>query len=285
MKLTTPRPFPLSPPFALFALLWMVAGLFAAPIATAAPSAKLIPFWEPHNDTNTATIDHSDWQKLLSKRLIDNHSSGVNRFDYAEMDKADKAGLTRYLSAMTSLNPRAYSRDEQKAYWINLYNALTVDLIVKHYPVKTITDLGKGFFSFGPWDDPITTIQGQTLTLNDIEHGILRPIYNDNRIHYAVNCASFGCPNLSGTAFTAENTEFLLENAAQYYVNHRRGVRFEKGQLIVSSIYHWYKVDFGSTDDALIQHLIAYSTPEQAKRLAMYTGDIDNEYNWSLNQP
>ncbi|OUS28942.1 hypothetical protein A9Q99_11015 [Gammaproteobacteria bacterium 45_16_T64] len=266
-------------------LLLFVISLALPLTSSAAPASKLLPFWEPHNETNQTTIDHSLWQNVLGKRLIDDHKSGVNRFDYAKMDSNDKSELTRYIGELEALDPRKYSRTEQKAYWINLYNALTVNLIVKNYPVKTITDLGKGFFSFGPWDDAITTIQGQSLTLNNIEHGILRPIYNDNRIHYAVNCASFGCPNLSGTAFTADNTEFLLNNAAQYYVNHQRGVRFENNQLVVSSIYHWYKVDFGTTDAALLQHLIAYSKPALAQRLAMYTGDIDNEYNWSLNQP
>lgn len=254
-------------------------------LVVAAPSATLIPFWDKHNEDSQKSIDHSGWQNILDNYVISNHKSGVNRVDYAKIAKEGKAQLSAYIKAMTSLNPADYSRAEQKAYWINLYNALTVDLITKNYPVDTITDLGKSFFKFGPWDDNITKIQGKDVTLNNIEHGILRPIYKDSRIHYAVNCASFGCPNLSEKAFTAKNTEEQLEKAAYDYVNHTRGVTFKGDQLVVSSIYHWYKVDFGTTDSNLLVHLTRYAEPALAKRLKTYNGSIDNTYDWSLNQP
>ena len=253
--------------------------------AFSAPASKLITFWDTHSESNAATIDHAPWQSLLDHYLISPHHSGINRFDYGNVSKKDKIALTQYLKQLTSVDPRDYSRAEQKAYWINLYNALTVNLIIKTYPVKTITDLGKGFFSFGPWDDVITKINGKELTLNNIEHGILRPIYNDNRIHYAVNCASYGCPNLSPKAYTAKNTDTLLTTGAQEYVNHQRGVHFKKKQLVVSSIYHWYNVDFGNSDKALLIHLIKHAKPELATRLKNYRGDVDHDYNWSLNKP
>ncbi|MBV1880225.1 MAG: DUF547 domain-containing protein [Pseudomonadales bacterium] len=254
-------------------------------LASAAPEPKGIPFWDAHEESNIAVIDHSRWQSLLNRYLISPHQSGVNRFDYANVSALHKKQLNIYLSQLTSLDPRNYSRGEQKAYWINLYNALTVNLIINHYPVKTITKLGKGFFSFGPWDDVITTIQEKELTLNDIEHGILRPIYKDNRIHYAVNCASYSCPNLSQTAYTSENTEALLNAGAHDYVNHSRGVSFDNKQLRVSSIFHWYRVDFGDSDKALLDHLSLYAKPMLAKRLLSYKGEIDHDYNWALNKP
>jgi len=269
--------------FVLSVFVVMVTGLSSHVVA--APGATLIPFWGTHDENSQKSIDHSGWQTILDKYVDSNHKSGVNRVDYAKIVKEGKAPLATYINAMTSLNPADYSRVEQKAYWINLYNALTVDLIVKNYPVSTITDLGESFFKFGPWDDTVTKIQGKELTLNNIEHGILRPIYKDNRIHYAVNCASFGCPNLSAVAFTANNTDEQLNKAAHDYVNHSRGVTFDGDQLIVSSIYHWYKVDFGSTDSHLLAHLVNYAEPALAKKLQAYKGDIDNTYDWSLNRP
>lgn len=108
------------------------------------------------------------------------------------MSLASKQQLKRYIQQMASLDPRDYKKQEQFAYWVNLYNALTVQLVLDNYPTSSIKKLGKGFFSFGPWDDDIIRVAGKKLTLNDIEHRILRPIWRDKRIHYVVNCASLG---------------------------------------------------------------------------------------------
>ena len=231
------------------------------------------------------SIDHKPWQKILDKYLQSDHPSGVNRFHYSQVSADDKKALKIYLSQLRSIDPRAYRRSEQMAYWINLYNALTVDLILDNYPVKSIKKVGKGLFSFGPWDDDIVRIAGNKLTLNDIEHKILRPLWKDPRIHYAVNCASYGCPNLVTKVFTASNTDFLLNQSARDYVNHSRGVRFEDGNLIVSSIYHWYSEDFGGHDQKLIEHLKKYAEPQLKQKLDQYQGPIDHEYDWSLNEP
>ncbi len=267
----------------------LVAGLilffFISSLAVAAPDNTPLEFWSPSDESNTDTIDHAAWQNMLEQYLDDKHPSGINRFNYAGVKSEDRKMLTQYLLQMQQLDPRAYSRAEQKAYWINLYNALTVELILKNYPVKSITKLGESFFSFGPWDDKLADIQGQKLSLNNIEHGILRAYFNDNRIHYAVNCASISCPNLSASAYTSANTEQLLEQGARQYINHPRGVHFEKEKLIVSSIYHWYKDDFGGNKKSLISELIKYAEPTLAKQLRNYNGDIDHDYDWALNQP
>jgi hypothetical protein len=263
---------------------------FLPNVLNAAPQAELIPFWNESNEANAAKIDHSAWQATLNGYLIANHSSAVNRFDYKKLkaNAVDKKKLDHYLSSMQNLDPRAYSKAEQKAYWINLYNALTIQVVVNAYPVKSITKIYKGWsvFGFGPWDDVHAKVVEKELTLNNIEHGILRPIWQDNRIHYAVNCASYGCPNLSLKAYTATNMEALLEKAARDYVNHPRGVELmDEDYLVVSSIYHWYKVDFGNTDDNLIKHLQKYAKPDLAKSLRGFNGSIDHEYDWKLNQP
>ncbi|GAB2199453.1 DUF547 domain-containing protein [Sessilibacter sp. MAH4] len=266
------------------AFLLVLSSLILSVNVHAAPTSELIDFWDESDEENTNTIDHSKWQTVLDAYLVSNHPSGINRFNYKAVSKADKSALESYINDLKNTDPREYNLAEQKAYWINLYNALTVNLILDNYPVKSITKLG-GFFSFGPWDKEIITIEGETLTLNNIEHGILRPIWKDNRIHYAVNCASMGCPNLSATAFTAENTEALLDQSAKDYVNHTRGVKIEGDKMQVSSIYEWYKVDFGGTDASLIEHLKLYAEPQLQEKLNSFSGKITDSYDWSLNQP
>jgi hypothetical protein len=179
----------------------------------------------------------------------------------------------------------AYNGAEQKAYWINLYNALTVEVILSHYPVKSIRNIGisPGLFSRGPWDAKLATIEREKLSLNDIEHRILRPIWKDARVHYAVNCASLGCPNLQRMAYTGENTESLLEKGAGEYINHPRGLAIKNGKLQVSSIYDWFKDDFGAGRDRLLEHWLKYADGDLAGALKSYEGSLAYGYDWSLN--
>ena len=273
------------------AVILLVAMLIAA--AAHAQSAKLILAWDASDENSVARIDHGAWQDILNDYLRV-HDSGVNRFDYGALKAhaGDFAKLASYLASLQSLDPRDYSRAEQKAYWINFYNALTVQVVADDYPVKSIKDISEsllgrlgGIFG-GPWDDVHAKVAGRDLTLNNIEHGILRPIWRDNRIHYAVNCASYGCPNLCPTVFTTDNTEELLDAGARAYVNHPRGVEFmDDDFLIVSSIYKWYAADFGGTEKSVIEHLVKYADKALAARLRKFVGSIDYEYDWSLNRP
>ena len=126
------------------------------------------------------------------------------------------------------------------------------------------------------------TVEGERLSLDDIEHGILRPIWHDPRIHYALNCASISCPKLQPIAFTANNEERLLDEAARAYVNDPRGVRITNGRLTVSSIYVWYRDDFGSSDSAVIDHLRRYASPQLAAELARFRKPDEDAYDWRL---
>ncbi|MBV1878228.1 MAG: DUF547 domain-containing protein [Pseudomonadales bacterium] len=269
----------------LAGVLTLLLGLFSFTGSQAAPRAEIIKFWLPSIAQNEQTINHGAWQAILDVYLADNHASGVNRFNYLAVTKVDKEKLSGYLTEMQDLDPRDYSRVVQKAYWINLYNALTVKLVLDNLPVDSITEVGQSFFKFGPWDDVVATVVGQELSLNNIEHGILRPIWRDNRIHYAVNCASMSCPNLSGVAFTENNTELLLEQAATEYVNHVRGVSFVNGDMRVSSIYIWYLADFGGENTSLVDHLKKYADADLMKKLQRHKGDIEHGYDWQLNKP
>src|SRR5258708_8232131 len=136
-------------------------------------------------------------------------------------------------------------------------------MVMVHYPVRSILDIdiSPGLFARGPWDNSLIQVEGEALTLNYIEQRILRPIWNDPRIHYAVNCASVSCPNLQNRAFTGATVERMLDSAARAYINNRRGARIEGGQLIVSSIYDWYQEDFRRPDPGPIPPPKSYPAP------------------------
>jgi len=210
---------------------------------------------------------------------------GINRFDYAAVTPADRAKLQSYLDALAARDPRTLNRPEQFAYWVNLYNALTVAVVVDYYPVKSIRKIEGGLLGLGPWNKEFITIQGQALTLNDIEHRILRPIWQDPRIHYAVNCASLGCPNLATSAYSPDKLEAQLDAAARDFINHPRGVDRSGKRLRVSSIYDWYEIDFGSDQKELLGHLAQYAEEDLAAYLGSYSGRIRYDYDWKLNQP
>ena len=253
--------------------------------------AKPTSFWDTANEANAEEINHNLWQQILN-RYLQVHGSGVNKFDYAELkaNSRDRAKLESYLEHLQKIDPRNYSKAEQKAYWINLYNSLTVKLVVDAYPVNSILEVCKnrasGSKCSGPWKETYAKVTGRELTLDNIENDILRPVWKDNLIHYGLSCASYGCPSLLKTAFTAKNTERLLSSAAREYVNHPRGVSFMENDLIViSSIYEWYSEDFGKTRQDIIRHLYIYADEKLAKRLQNFKGTIDYEYDWSLNCP
>jgi len=253
--------------------------------AALVPESDVWKLWETSDETNPATIDHSDWQEILDVYLVADDPTGINRFRYAAVTTADRNHLQAYIDQLANTDPRDFNRSEQRAYWTNLYNALTVNLVVQYYPVKSIRKIEGGLFGLGPWDEELVEISGAKLTLNDIEHRILRPIFEDPRTHYAVNCASLGCPNLAKYAYTAANMESLLNEGARNFINSSRGVDISDSQLRLSSIYKWFSADFGANEAELIQHLRRYATPELAEQLANFSGRLKYGYDWSLNEP
>lgn len=265
-------------------ILGLSSGLLASLAALAAPDADLWERWTKHQADSVETIDHSTWQALLQKH-VQVSDDGINRVSYAQFSKTDKASLQDYIQTLSALTISEYNRREQRAYWINLYNALTVQEILKHYPLEGILDIKYSLLSRGPWKEKLLEIEGEDISLDDIEHRILRPIWNDPRTHYAVNCASLGCPNLSRDAYTADNLDMLLTRGAFEFINHPRGVNInEDGKLIVSSIYNWFADDFGSEDKAIIQHLFQHATPSLAKQLEQVEKIENDQYDWALNE-
>ncbi len=261
---------------------FFLAGIW---FVAAAPQAELWPRWEAHDPASTETIDHRLWGEFLDTYLVADHPSGVNRVRYSDVSAADRRSLQTYLDRLQAVGVSSLNRNEQLAYWLNLYNAATVELILDNYPVDSIRDIGGGMFSSGPWDDALLTVEGESLTLNDVEHRIIRPIWQDPRIHYVVNCASIGCPNLYPRPLTADNIDTVFEASARDYINHPRGVRFERNRLILSEIFNWYAADFDGSFSGVVEHLTGYVDGETASLLGSYDGRVRYEYDWSLNEP
>jgi hypothetical protein len=250
-----------------------------------APEADLWERWAAHAPSSTKTIDHRAWDAFLAGHLVA-HADGVNRIAYGKVSDADRRRLDDYLSSLSAVPISEFSRDEQRAYWINLYNALTVDVVLDHYPVDSIRDISisPGWFSVGPWKKKLIAIEGEDVSLDDIEHRILRPIWKDPRVHYAVNCASLGCPKLRRKAFTAANSEMLLDQGARDFINSAHGTTFDSGgRLYASSIYDWFQDDFGGNESGVITHLRLYANPSLAAKLDGVTDVYGFDYDWTLN--
>ena len=257
----------------------------------AAPKSELWPRWQTHNAENREVIDHSAWGIILKKYLVTSQLTmessapvGINLLQYGGVSKIDYDLLKIYLTTLEGIPISSFSRPEQRAFWINLYNAATVNLILEHYPVESITNISFSFFSFGPWDEELLTIEGEELSLNDIEHRILRPIWQDPRIHYALNCASMGCPNLQPLAFTAKNTDSLLETGASEYINHPRGAKTEDKKLWLSKIFEWYQDDYGGNEAGVLIHIQKYAKENLANSLYEDELEIEYHYDWRLNE-
>jgi hypothetical protein len=173
------------------------------------------------------SVDHSDWDTILA-RYITRSADGVNLFGYGRVSPEDRKRLKDYIARLETARVSTLPQPAQMAFWINLYNAKTIDIVLDHYPVKSIRDISLGgLFTVGPWKQKNMMVEGKSLSLDSVEHDILRKQWRDPRVHYAVNCASYSCPNLAAKAWTSEKLEEMLDEGARAYVNHPRGARIE----------------------------------------------------------
>ena len=263
---------------------------FASSIAVASLEAKAAEpadLFRAADAGSQLIVDHSIWDGLL-KAYVKVGPDGLNRVDYAGFKAKGQPALKNYITQLQAVEPSTLNRAEQFALLANLYNAKTIDIVLDHYPVASIKNisLGGGLFAAftgGPWKAKVLSLRNVAMSLDDIEHGILRPLFKDPRVHYAVNCASIGCPNLQPDAFTGDQLNAQLDAAARAFVNHPRGARIANNGLIVSSIYSWFKSDFGGTDDGVIQHLKGYAGPSLSAKLRSVAGIANHEYDWTLN--
>ena len=254
--------------------------LFAAAMLTLTMIATPLPA----QAADTATYD-----RLLSRYVVAS-SDGINRVRYAAWKASadDVRALNAYVASLERDRPSRMTRDEQLAHWINLYNAVTLQIILENYPVRSIRDIRSQTLDprglIGPWRTRRVTVEGRRLTLDQIENAILRRTFNEPRIHYAINCASIGCPNLAARAWRAETMDADLTAAARAYINHPRGVSIDaEGQVRVSTIYRWFAADFGGDATGVLTHVRRYASPELQRRLTGAAAISNYGYDWALN--
>ncbi len=226
-------------------------------------------------------LTHARWTKLLSKHVtMDGHKSTV---DYKTI-KASNTELVSYLTTLEELKLESFqtfSEADQIAFYINAYNAFTIKLVIDHYPVSSIKKIG-GLFS-SPWKKEFFKLFENKRSLDEIEHEILRKKYNEPRIHFALVCASKGCPALSDTAFTGNALDSQLEKATKSFLADKDRNKFDSATsvLSVSSIFKWFKEDFakkaGSLEGFLFPYFFAANTPDKVKIEFL-------DYDWSLNE-
>lgn len=254
--------------------------------AVVSPSAAVDPTeWARSDEQNPASIDHSAWDGLLRRYVVEGHQSGINRFRYGEVAVADQAVLDRYIDSLTALDPRAYRRDEQFAYWINLYNALTVQLILNHFPVTDISQIR--IDGLDPWNAKLATVAGQPLSLNEIERSILVPVWKDHRVLFGLACGGLGCPDIQARACTGPNSRELLTSAGRRFVNSDRGVSIAgaQGPMHASRVLETYERDFGRDRKDFLRLMAHYAEDRKALYLLGYKGDIQYRDDWTLNAP
>ncbi|KTD62515.1 putative Ser/Thr protein kinase [Legionella spiritensis] len=245
---------------------------------------NLWPAWEAHNPLSTQTIDHSEWQQFLDKYVVTDEE-GINLVDYAHTTPQGYALLTNYIEKMSKIDINSFNRDEQFAFWINLYNALTVKIIADYYPIGSIEEINisPGLFSVGPWGAKIVTVNHTSLSLDEIHNRIIRPIWNDPRTHYAINNGSIGAANLQKQVYEGRLINQQLNKAAADYINSLRGAQVIEGKLTLSKIYEWFCDDFGGTGQNIINH-IKYFAREPLSSQLKHVNTVENHvYNWHLN--
>ena len=221
---------------------------------------------------------HAQWTVLLQKYV--DSSGNVNYVGIQE----DSIQLNKYLDLLQQNppDPVNWSKEAQLAYWINLYNAFTLQLVIRHYPVYSIKDIGSKIqipFVNTPWDIKFIDISGEKLDLNNVEHSILRKKFNEPRIHFAINCASFSCPKLRREAYEAQLLDEQLEEQAIDFINDPERNELSEDHVRLSKIFDWFKGDFtdsGSLIDFINQYAIVNVQP---KAKISYL-----QYDWSLNE-
>jgi len=237
--------------------------------------------------------DHGVWDILLKKHVMMKDTKQSSRVDY-EGIKKDEALFETYLSNLSSVSQAefdAWTRDQRLAFLINAYNAFTIKLIVEHYPVKSIRDIG-GWFK-KPWKIEFVPLLEKKRSLDDIEHNLIRQkgVFDEPRIHVALVCASIGCPALINEAYAYDKLDNMLESALVHFLSDRSRNRFdrEKNRFEISSLFSWYEQDFkdkyGSLNDFLIRYGKVFTlTGSELEIINQGKFSVDYlDYDWSLN--
>ena len=248
--------------------------------ANAAQKPKLVGFWNDHEASSRLKPDHSAWQTLLDKYVLVDEESGVNRFAYDAVTPDDVLSLRSYLFYLQNLDPRQLNKPAQKAFWLNMYNASVTLIVIAQKPRNSIRSVD----SRKVWEKERFNIALQSLSLDTIEHGVLRPLFADERILFALHKASIGGANISKVAFTAENIEQQLDAARQDFLKHSRSIDFRGNSLVLSRMFKWYEDDFGGDVSSVREYLKKHVEPETALKIER-ARNVRYQYDWNLNRP
>ncbi len=260
----------------LLVFVWLQVG--QAPVL-AAPKAKQIDFWNDSEEESGLKIDYSAWDSLLKKFVITDHPSRLNRFDYESVSEGDKLALDGFVDYIQKMDPRQLTKQRQKAYWLNLFNAGLIQQVLKSEPEDSIKDISGNL-----WKRKRFYIAMQKMSLDDVEHGVLRPIFKDPRIHFSLVAGTVGSANILPVAFTGDNVEQLIEENTKEFLSHSRGVRNDNGKLVLSRIFNWYQADFGGNFEGVKSFIKPYA-PQSLAPILIDARKAKYQYDWSLNKP
>ena len=242
---------------------------------------RALPAQSAAVSTSATTVDHSAWNAMLGAYVTD----GMVDYDAFQRDPR----FATYLAQLGRVQAASLAHNEQLAYWINVYNAYTIQLLNSRKERRSIRNINKvlGVTLKSPWAEPIVRADRRTLTLDDVEHEIIRKQFKDPRIHVALVCAAMGCPPLRSEAFTAERVDAQLDDQARRFLAQRAKNRVDvkSGTVYGSPIFTWYRDDFGGTLEGVGAFWAKYlpAGPEQALvRSGKFTW-VDTEYNWRIN--
>jgi hypothetical protein len=220
-------------------------------------------------------VDNRIYAELLKKYVTH------GKVDYQGFQSEERR-LDQYLATLERIDPNTLSREEQFAFYVNVYNAWTIKLILSKYPdVRSIKDIGGIFKS--PWKQKIVRINGEISTLDDIEHNILRPLFKDPRVHFVINCASISCPALRNEPYTGAKLEDQLQDATTRFINDPQRNRIEENILVVSKIFQWFAEDFNKD---IVGFVTEYARGNLKEKIETNQGKIKikyQDYDWSLN--
>jgi hypothetical protein len=221
-------------------------------------------------------VDHSIYAELLKKYVIN------GKVDYAGF-KSEEAKLDQYLKLLEAVDSKSLSQDEQFAFYANAYNAWTIKLILSRYPdIESIKDLGSLFKS--PWKKEIVRLDGEVMTLDNVEHDILRPRFKDPRVHFAINCAAISCPPLSSEPYRGDKLSDQLNDSTRSFLNNPNSYKFDGNDFYVSRIFKWFAEDFNYD---VLGFYLNYANEDlkqklEAKRATLRIKYL--QYDWGLNK-
>jgi hypothetical protein len=227
--------------------------------------------------------EHKAWDALLRKHVVLLEGGKASQLRYAGVAE-ERAALRQYLQELSRVAEaefEAWSPPQQVAFLVNAYNAYTVEKILKRYPdIRSVWDFGKFFGN--PFRDEFFSLLGRKASLDAIEHGVLRKRYAEPRIHFALNCASVGCPMLREEAYVAPRLEQQLEEQTVRFLSDHSRNRFREGRLEVSMIFDWFRDDFEPREAFLLRYAALLGVPpglsaSSLPKLAFL------DYDWSLN--